>query len=116
MSGQKNKKRADWILIASILTVMIALVLVFFFCIREQQGTKAVVTLDGVVILEQDLTEDCEIPITTPEGYNKFVVRDGMAYVEEADCGNQVCVNHGAISKKNETIVCLPHKLVVEIQ
>ena len=33
----------------------------------------------------------------------------------EADCGDQVCVRRGWASKNGETIVCLPHKLVIEI-
>ncbi len=32
-----------------------------------------------------------------------------------ADCPDQICVNHGAVSKENESITCLPHKLIVEI-
>ncbi len=109
-------KRTDWIFIATILVVMIAAILVVKILFFGSEGTKAVVTVDGTVILEQDLSEDCAIPITTLDGYNKFVVKDGMAYIEEADCANQICVNHEPISTKNETIVCLPHKLVVEIQ
>ena len=33
----------------------------------------------------------------------------------EADCPDQYCVEHAAIDKVNETIVCLPHKVVLEI-
>lgn len=109
-------KRADWILIIGILVVMLAAILVIKVIFFGEEGTKAVLTIDGTVILEQKLTEDCEIPITTLDGYNKFVVKDGMAYIEEADCADQICVNHAPISKKKETIVCLPHKLVVEVQ
>lgn len=109
-------KRADWILIVSILVVMIAAILVIKIIFFEDNGTKAVLSIDGTIILEQDLSEDCAIPITTLDGYNMFVVKDGMAYIGEADCEDQICVNHAPISKKKETIICLPHKLVVEIQ
>ena len=34
----------------------------------------------------------------------------------EADCPDKICVNTGKISKIGETIVCLPHRVVVEIQ
>ena len=35
--------------------------------------------------------------------------------VNNKDCPDKICVNHAAISKKGETIVCLPHKVVVEV-
>lgn len=33
----------------------------------------------------------------------------------EADCPDHYCVDHAAIDKVNETIVCLPHRVVLEI-
>ena len=34
----------------------------------------------------------------------------------EADCPDRLCVKQKAICKNGETIVCLPHKVVVEIR
>ena len=36
--------------------------------------------------------------------------------MKSSDCRNQVCVNHAPISRSGESIICLPHKLVVRIQ
>ena len=47
--------------------------------------------------------------------YNLISVTDGMILVEEADCKDQICVRHKAISSRGESIICLPHRLVVEI-
>jgi hypothetical protein len=116
MMAEKNKKRTDLIFIGSILLVMIVAVVVVCIIFFSKEGSKAVLTLDGNVILEQELSVDCEIPIATSNGSNTFVVKDGEAYIREADCPNQICVEHAPVSKKKETIVCLPHKLVVEIQ
>jgi hypothetical protein len=33
-----------------------------------------------------------------------------------SDCHNQVCVEHAPISHSGESIICLPHKLVVTIK
>lgn len=32
-----------------------------------------------------------------------------------SDCKNQICVEDGKISRTNQSIVCLPNKVVVEI-
>lgn len=44
-------------------------------------------------------------------------LKSGTARVSmiEADCPDHYCVDHAAIDKVNETIVCLPHRVVLEI-
>ena len=36
--------------------------------------------------------------------------------MKEADCPDKYCVKQGKIKNVGETIVCLPHKVVVEIE
>ena len=47
--------------------------------------------------------------------YNLISVTDGKVVVEAADCKDQICVRHKPVSSKGESIICLPHRLVVEI-
>ena len=44
-----------------------------------------------------------------------LVIFDGKADMESADCPNQICVHHSAISHTGETIVCLPNRVVIEV-
>lgn len=111
---QAARRRNDWYLVGAILFVGVGLLVVLL--LTQKKGTTAMVSLNGNVILEQSLEQDCQIPIQTERGYNLFQVQDGMATVAEADCRAQICVNHTAVSKKGESIVCLPHGLVIEIQ
>lgn len=51
-----------------------------------------------------------------PDGESNLLEIDGdRIRIKEADCNDQVCVRRGWASKHGETIVCLPHKLVIEI-
>ena len=43
-------------------------------------------------------------------------IKDGKVTMKEADCRDQICADHKAIEKSGETIVCLPHKVVIEIK
>ncbi len=54
-----------------------------------------------------------ELPKTG--SYNLISVADGRVTMEAADCRDQICVRHRPISSDRENIICLPHKLVVEI-
>lgn len=50
------------------------------------------------------------------ERYNLISVADGKVTMEAADCQDQICVHHKPIMSERESIICLPHKLVVEIE
>lgn len=47
--------------------------------------------------------------------YNLIAVVDGEVTMEAADCRDQICVRHKPISSDRESIICLPHKLVITI-
>ncbi|MDO4266370.1 MAG: NusG domain II-containing protein [Eubacteriales bacterium] len=48
-------------------------------------------------------------------GMNVLMAENGHISCTEADCPDQVCVRTGSISLDTETIVCLPHKMIVTI-
>jgi len=55
------------------------------------------------------------LEVSTDAGRNTIQVKNGEVQVSDADCPNHDCVNQGAISKAGQQIVCLPHKLTVDI-
>ena len=80
-----------------------------------EEGDKIQVTLDGKVYGTYSLEKDQIIEIEEGSFYNKIRVDDGKAYIEEANCPDGYCEEQGKISRHTQTIVCLPHKLVVEV-
>jgi len=58
---------------------------------------------------------DKEIEVITDKGYNIIHIQNGKVLVKESDCNNQLCVRKGVIEEPGEIIVCLPHKVVVQI-
>lgn len=62
------------------------------------------------------LTQNQEITIETAYGTNKIKIENGVVTMTEADCPDKYCVAHRPIRKNGETIVCLPHKLVIELK
>ena len=44
-----------------------------------------------------------------------MVIEDNKAFMKDANCPDKICEGHSKISYKGETIVCLPHKVVIEI-
>ena len=108
----KNKRiLADILLVAGVL----AAALIVFLLIPRGGGSTVVVTVDGEEYASLPLDTDAELLIESESGTNLLVISGGTASVVEADCPNQVCVETGAISSEGQLIVCLPHKVVIEI-
>lgn len=61
------------------------------------------------------LSQDDVLTVASSAGTNIIEVQAGKVRVSEADCPNQDCVDQGWISNAGQQIVCLPHKLVVNI-
>ena len=119
MKRNENKKkiRNDIILAAVILLIAVAGLLLMN--LNKTQGDFAVVKIDGVEKHRYPLSENLTVDIVTgkeEENINTLVIKDGEAFMKEADCPDGICVAHRPIKNTGESIVCLPHKIVVEIQ
>ncbi len=106
-------KKRDLILVISLLVV--AGIVFLIFNINNKSGKTVVITENGSTYGTYSLSENNIIDIKTNLGHNKVVIKDGKVHMEEADCPDKYCVDKGNISKTNESLICLPHKLVVEI-
>lgn len=89
---------------------------VFVTYLFSDEGKKVVVSIDDQVVAEMALDTSLTKKIETENGFNLVVISNGECYVEKADCRDGICVNRGKIHKTGESIVCLPHKMIVEIK
>lgn len=53
--------------------------------------------------------------VSGKDGYNLLAVSGDRVWMEAADCRDQICVHHRPITGGGESIICLPHKLAVEM-
>lgn len=107
-------KKLDIFLVIGVL--VLAGVLYFSGILRPQgTGAEVVITVDRKEFKRIPLDAEETIVVETGKHRNVVVVKDGYANVTEADCPDLLCVNQKKIHLTGETIVCLPHKMVVEI-
>jgi hypothetical protein len=112
-----RKLRNDLIFIGGLLAVLALLALLLY--LLGEEGDHVVVTVDGEVYATYPLSEDLEVDIRTGENgeqVNRLVIRDGKAFVENATCPDGICAAHHPISRDGESIICLPHKVVVAVE
>lgn len=106
-------KKKDWLLILIILCVAGLTVLAHTY-IGGRGADKVVVKVDGVIQGTYSLSEDGRIEIN--DGTNVIEISNGKADMIKADCPDQLCVNQKAVSRNHENIICLPNKVVVEVE
>lgn len=72
-----------------------------------------------VKVNNEEIIFDLNKNLTTDLGKGRHVcvleIKDGKARITESNCPDKICVKTGYISKAGENIICLPHKVVVEM-
>lgn len=107
--------RADLLLIAGLLAASLAAYALMQLFVKKE-GVYAVVKVDGRIVHQLTLKETAQLSVAGYQGGSNMIVVDGSSvYMKEADCPDKICVHTGKISRTGETIVCLPHRIVIEI-
>ncbi len=104
-------KKKDFIFIGVILTVILALFLVF--TLIKQEGAYVIVRVNGEQVARYSLLEDGEHELNG--GTNVLRIEKGKAYLVSADCPDHLCVKQGKIDQSGETITCLPYALTITV-
>lgn len=109
-------KRDIWLLAGALaLAAIVALVLQ-----GAPRGAVAVVTCNGREVARQELSavtapETLTVIGTDGKGLTVTLYPDGAA-VTEASCPDQVCVRTGKITRTGESAVCLPGRVVLQLE
>lgn len=103
-------KKGDFVIISTVTAVTIlSIILIFAF---SKQGSRVVIKQNNEIIYNESIYIDKTVNAKA----NTVVIKNGEVYISDAECKNQICVKSGKISKKGESIICLPNKVTVEIK
>lgn len=103
-------KKGDILIIVSVSVMIIVSSALLFF--GKGEGKNVTVKENNGTVYKGSLYENKVIRL---DG-NTVEIKDGAVKVVTADCKNQICVNHPAITEKGESIICLPNKVIAEIE
>lgn len=108
-----------WVILLAVLLALSGGAAILLYS-RTAPGTTANVYLNGECVRSIDLaglTEGYTFDVTGESGITDTVeVAPGRIRVKAADCPDQVCVHQGWIGTSAAPIVCLPNKLVIQIE
>jgi len=78
-------------------------------------GSNITITIDGAEYGTYSLLEEQTITIEQDGHINIIEIKDGEAFMKEASCPDQLCVDQNEISYDKESIICLPNKVVITV-
>lgn len=102
------------------LAVIIIFAVVFsiiFKIVFSKQGDRVDISVDGKLYGSYSLDTDTEVDIVDHNGTvtNVLIIKNHTADMVEATCPDKLCIKQKAISKDNESIVCLPNKVIATV-
>lgn len=117
ISNKKIIVKKDFFIILAIVLTGIIVVSVSFIMKKTNHGKTAVISVDSEIIEKVYLEthENNTFSIENIKGV-VFEVNKGKIRIIESDCPDKICVKTDFINSKSEKIVCLPKKLIVEIE
>lgn len=119
----KKSLLKPWDIFIIMLLIVLSFLPIIIFGSQQSQSVaekEAVLRVDGTEIKTLPLisgNKSYTYTYTDADGdYNIIEIAGDKIRMKEADCGDQICVRRGWVTKNGETIVCLPHKLVIEVR
>lgn len=101
-------------IIVTALLILTTAGMIFFGSLSEKDGQNVVISAGGNESV-YNLSEDRELEVEGKGVRLHIVIKNGSVSVRESSCPGQNCVNMGEISKKGQTIACVPGEVFIKI-
>ena len=108
-----KKYKNDIILIITMIAISVSSWLIIDAL--KTEGGYVVVVIDGKESARYSLDVNNEITINNGDNYNILKIEDGVAKIIDASCPDKYCMTQPQISYNNETLTCLPNRVVVKV-
>ncbi len=100
-----------------IILLMLSVCCIAMYLLQRSKGVEtAEISVNGELVASYVLADTPDGTFTLPEASGMvFSIEDGAISVAETNCPDKRCMHAGAIRKPRETIICMPHRLVITI-
>ena len=113
-------KKMDIVIIAVLILLSFTPHLIFFKTSQKSsKNNYAIIQVDGKIhkkIGLSNVKKSEKVNLNLPNGKNTLLIKNNSIQMKSANCNDALCVKQGNISKVGQTIICLPHKLIIEIK
>lgn len=113
-------KKLDYVIIITLIIVSLLSsgIIIYSSAKNKYQSQYVEISIGGDLYkkIPFDSSTEEKIDVKTDLGENLINISKGYVQILDADCPDKVCIRDGSISKPGQVLVCLPHKVVVEIK
>ena len=107
-------KKSDVVLFFILMALSVGLM--FFVYRTGSAGERIEIKVAGELYATYSLAEDRTVTVEQDEGKKNIIrIEGGEVTMASSTCKNQVCVDHAAVSRGGESIICLPNRVIVSI-
>ena len=82
----------------------------------DNKDYEVEIRVDGEIYETYSIDDEQFVHIDTEYGFNDIQIQEGEVSIVEADCNDQICVETKAANRPGQSIVCLPHRVSIEIR
>ncbi len=112
-----HMKKLDIVLIISLILFSFIFIIKDRFFASNSNNKYIAISVDGKDYKNLEFKEKTYIyPLKTKFGFNKIEVAKDYVRVLEADCPNKLDVQQGKIYRANQSIVCIPNRMIIQIK
>ena len=113
---ENSLKKGDFLIFFLIVAVIIVSAIGFY---RTPLSARTVtIYVDSSRYASYVISDNSEkiVTVNTDFGYNQIKLQSDTVTIIDSDCHGRDCVQMGTISHAGDTLVCLPHKLMVVLE
>lgn len=105
-------------IILAIVIVIIGTASALYLSFRDTSVTvpQVVIRVDGEIYGTYPLDQDKTIEINNGNHTNNVTIKDGYVQMTKSNCDSQDCIKQGKINDGSKNIICLPHKITIEVK
>lgn len=120
----KTLKRWDFIIVFFLVFISFLPIIIFSYIqagkVTPNSENVAVISVNNqeverITLTNHEDTEILDIP-EIPCDPNTVEVKNNEIRIRTSTCPEQICIQTGFISKPGQAIICLPHKVLIEVQ
>lgn len=98
-------------------SILLSFIIMFFFSeLFSKNGKTATIYYQNEKVKTIDLMQDAVYEIEGDKGAVILEVKNGKIRVKEENSPLHICSKQGYIQKSTESIICLPNKIVIQIE
>jgi hypothetical protein len=83
---------------------------------KSEPGATVCILMQERKIGSLSILKDTVITVSGSIGKTEIRIENGRVWISNAPCANRICQHQGKISRNGQMLVCVPNRIIVQIE